>query len=402
VIDSRGVALSPTKEEKAWYMVRHGKATLVSQFPLTIQLNREQDNTDESTFCVGIDPGETSGIALVQKCQTSNKVIFKGIINHRKDVSKRMTDRRNSRRQRRQEKRYRQARFDNRLRDVGWIPPSIKARQDEILRVIRKLRGHVNIHIVTIEEAAFDIRALTDGYKPYSWQYQESNRLDENLRRATLMRDNYTCQLCGCKGSKLQAHHIDPKRLLGEDTIKNLITLCEGCHIEVTGREGDYEKQFYAITGGKKVGLKYASHVMQGKTYLRNKLSELGFGVCVTDGATTANLRTDWGIEKSHSNDAVVIAGLKACFVDVYEWVIKPLRKKRQTTIDKSKAIVQGDRVYYARRGKPKFLCYVTAILQNGVAAGSYKLKDYLGKMYGPVSVNSLVRVSGERGLSFV
>ena len=42
VLDIRGVVLSPTKEQKAWYMIRHGKAKLIQQNPMVIQLLREQ------------------------------------------------------------------------------------------------------------------------------------------------------------------------------------------------------------------------------------------------------------------------------------------------------------------------------------------------------------------------
>ena len=42
----------------------------------------------------------------------------------------------------------------------------------------------------------------------YHRQYQKSNRLDENLRIATLMRDDYTCQECGKMNCILEAHHI--------------------------------------------------------------------------------------------------------------------------------------------------------------------------------------------------
>ena len=405
VLDSRGIALSPTKSEKAWYKVRHGKARLVSQFPLTIQLNYEKDNTDNSNFHVGLDTGETTGIAIVQKCETKNKVVFKGEIRHRKDVSKKMTARAALRRLRRQEKRYRKPRFDNRSssRRKGRLPPSIKTSKDEIARVVAKLKKLVNIIHIAVEDIAFDIRALTDGYKLYRWQYQKSNRLDENLRKACLMRDNHKCKMCKKQNCRLEAHHINPKRNNGEDTLRNLITLCSACHEFVKNNEYAYMDRFYKITGGtKNMGLRYASHVMQGKTYLRNTLASMDLQVSLTDGGTTANRRIDWFIEKSHGNDAVCVTGLKPESVNVYEWVIKPLRKKRQIAIDGRKAIVQGDRVYYIRRNKPKILGYVVAILDKGKSAGMYKLKDYAGKLYGPVNMKSLRKVSSELSLSFM
>ena len=41
VLDADGKPLSPTKEVKGWYMIRKGKAKLVSKYPMVIQLNRK-------------------------------------------------------------------------------------------------------------------------------------------------------------------------------------------------------------------------------------------------------------------------------------------------------------------------------------------------------------------------
>lgn len=402
VIDSRGLKLSPTREEKAWYKIRKGKARLVSQYPLTMQLTYEVDNTDKSNIHLGLDVGQTTGIALVQGCKTKNKVLFKGEIVHRKDVSSLMTTRMGYRRYRRSEKRYRPARFDNRASSSrkGRLAPSIKTRQDEILRVVKRLQKYISIDKAVIEDVSFDIRALTDGYKPYRWGYQESNRLDENIRKATLMRDNFTCQMCSVKETMLEAHHIVPKRLKGSDTITNLITLCKGCHKKVTINEEKYIVEFQNITGGKQIGLRYASHVMQGKTYLYEELSKIITLVSKTDGGTTSNRRIDWCISKSHSNDGIVITGLKPDTIDVYEYKIQPLRKKRKCKIDKTLDIVQGDRVVYTPRGKTDVRCYVTAILRNGKRKGHYKLRSVVDKKrYGPVSVKRLTKLSSDKGL---
>ena len=83
VVDVDGKPLTPTKEVKAWYMLRKGKAELKSKYPMTIQLNRvipEEEICKEEIRC-GIDDGGLHvGIALMQKCKTKNKVLFKGTI----------------------------------------------------------------------------------------------------------------------------------------------------------------------------------------------------------------------------------------------------------------------------------------------------------------------------------
>ena len=89
VLDADGKPLSPTKEAKAWYMIRIGKVRLVSKYPMTIQLRRIISNDEicsDEVRC-GIDDGAKHvGIALVQRCKNSNKVILKGCIELRNDV----------------------------------------------------------------------------------------------------------------------------------------------------------------------------------------------------------------------------------------------------------------------------------------------------------------------------
>lgn len=54
-------------------------------------------------------------------------------------------------------------------------------------------------------------------------------------RTAVFERDNYTCQICGERGKKLNAHHlkrwVDAPKLRFE--LSNGITLCEKCHKKV-------------------------------------------------------------------------------------------------------------------------------------------------------------------------
>jgi 5-methylcytosine-specific restriction endonuclease McrA len=49
------------------------------------------------------------------------------------------------------------------------------------------------------------------------------------LREEVLKRDGWRCQLCG-KSSNLHVHHINSRSRLGDDTMRNLITLCANCH----------------------------------------------------------------------------------------------------------------------------------------------------------------------------
>ncbi|WP_242225443.1 RRXRR domain-containing protein, partial [Bacillus cereus group sp. BfR-BA-01380] len=67
------------------------------------------------------------GIAIA----TEDKVLVKGTIELRQDVKENLILRATLRRGRRQRKtRYRKARFLNRKKKEGWLPPSIQSRVD--------------------------------------------------------------------------------------------------------------------------------------------------------------------------------------------------------------------------------------------------------------------------------
>ena len=404
VLDSMGTKLAPTNANKAGYLIRKGRAKLVSKAPMVIQLNREVLVESTQEVVVGVDTGsKETGIALVLVGSTKNKPIFKGTIKHRQDVSKRMKARKGYRRYRRSYKRYRKPRFNNRAasRRKGRIPPSIKTNKDEILRVINNLSRYINITKVVIEDVKIDIKAIQLGYKPYSWQYQEPTRLDENLRIATLMRDNYSCQECGVTGTLLEAHHIIPKRLRGANTLSNLITLCHPCHEKVTNREENFIQYFQSKIGGRTLRFDYAQHSMQGKTYLRNQLSKQ-FQVELTTGGDTSNKRKDWNIAKTHSNDALVICGKQISTTDIYDYRIEPLRKKSKANDVITSDIKQRDIVFYVRRNKQPVLCKVIAILKSGVYKGKYNLKDFSKNRFGPVSRKSLKLVWRFKSIIFI
>ena len=104
-----------------------------------------------------------------------------------------------------------------------------------------RLLKFVDVKEICLEDVAIDIRALSEGKKLYRWQYQKSNRLDENIRKAVILRDGCKCMECGKQNTILEVHHIVPRRLKGKNNLGNLITLCSSCHQKT---EGKYSLQF--------------------------------------------------------------------------------------------------------------------------------------------------------------
>lgn len=374
VLDANNKQLAPTKEQKAWFLIRKTRATLVSKYPMVIQLKKkipDKEICKDEVRC-GIDDGSLYvGIALVQKCQTRNKVVFKGAIEQRNDVKHLMDVRRGYRRYHRYHKRYRPAKFNNRKssKREGQIAPSILQKRQATIRVINQLNKWINITNYWLEDVAIDIRALTDGYKPYRWQYQKSNRLDENIRKAVILRDGCKCMECGKSDCRLEVHHIKPRRLKGSSTLDNLITLCTECHQKTEGAEELYMDRYFALLNSSdNKNLNYAQHVMIGKKWLREQLSNLGM-LHLTNGGDTANKRIDWDITKSHSNDAICITGLRPDTCEIKEWVIKPMRRQSKAKTDNVLGIKHRDLVEYTFRNGETHRGYVTALYpeQNAI-----------------------------------
>ena len=88
-------------------------------------------------------------------------------------------------------------------------------------------------------------KALWGDERPYRTPEPKRQRgLLEQIewRKAVFQRDNFTCQMCGERGGKLQADHIKPFKYFPElrTTLSNGRTLCEPCHKQTPtwGRKG--------------------------------------------------------------------------------------------------------------------------------------------------------------------
>ena len=76
------------------------------------------------------------------------------------------------------------------------------------------------------------------GSKSHFWKGGISSQTNKRIstfewnkiRRKVYQRDDYICQDCGSKNIKLYAHHILPYFVSQDDSLKNLVTLCNKCH----------------------------------------------------------------------------------------------------------------------------------------------------------------------------
>ncbi len=308
VLNQDGSPLMPCKPAKAKHLLKRGIAKVKKLKPFTIQLLWDCEANVQEVTC-GIDKGaKQTGIA----CIGNEKVLFAANLKHRGNVKDRMNQRRQCRRQRRARRWYRKKRFANRAksRRTDRLPPTIETHIFEVIRVVQRIPLPISLFVV--EDVLVDIRRLSDENLIH-FQYQESNRLDENLRLATLIRDQFTCQCCHAKNLSLHAHHIIWREDGGKDSIYNLITVCQKCHRKIhdEGKSGEVRRQNGEVVIGMSGKIDRLSQLtMQGKTKMAAELEKMA-PIEKVFGYQTAFFRKALGYEKEHWVDAVCVACLK-------------------------------------------------------------------------------------------
>ena len=134
VLDCKRQPLMPCSPKRARLLLKSQEATLFRRNPFTILLkNREGGKVQRVEL--KLDPGsQVSGIALVADFKRGETLIWAGHLEHRGHLIKARLEAPSLRRTRRNRKtRYRKARFNNRIRPAGWLPPSFKSGQSHHL-----------------------------------------------------------------------------------------------------------------------------------------------------------------------------------------------------------------------------------------------------------------------------
>lgn len=292
----------PTTPRNARKLLKEGKAKVLTVKPFTIQLLQATGETKQD-ITLGIDSGYLN---IGFSTTTEKKELISGEVKLLQGMSDRITEKLQYRRIRRQRLRYRKARFDNRKRQKGWLAPSIQHKLDSHIRFIDKLKSLLPITQVIVEVANFDIQKIKNP-DIQGEEYQQGEQMGFwNLREYILHRDNHKCQNPNCKSKDIQPilelHHIIYQSNGGTDTPGNLITLCNKCHTTPNHKEGKFLYGWQ--TNKPKIrGFKDATFM----SAVRWKLVE-----CIdclhTYGYITKNNRIKQGIEKTHYNDAFIIA----------------------------------------------------------------------------------------------
>jgi hypothetical protein len=301
VISNSGKALMPTKRHgKVRILLKQGKAKVVSNKPFTIKLLYD---TKEYTqpISLGIDSGYTYiGFSAV----TNDKELISGEVTLLSGQSERLKERTMYRRQRRSRLRYRKPRFDNRAKPKGWLAPSMQHKLDSHISFIDKLKKLLPITNIIVEVANFDIQKIKDPTISGVGYQEGEQKAFWNLREYILHRDNHTCQNPNCSNKSndkiLEVHHIGFWKKDRTDRPGNLITLCTKCHVPSNHKKDN-------ILYGWEPKLKSFKEATFMTTIRWRVVNSLD---CKhTYGFATKSKRIALDLEKSHYNDAFVVAG---------------------------------------------------------------------------------------------
>ncbi len=319
VINKHGEALMPCSNRKARILLRDKRAKIVSYKPFTIQLLYGSTGYTQETN-LGIDTGSKHiGIAIT----SNNNVLAKGQIDLRQDVKQLLETRKSMRRGRRSRLRYRKAKFLNRTRPEGWLPPSIQSRIDNTIRWVNKFYNLLPKCTLHIEVAKFDIQKI-ENPEISGKEYQQGDMYSYRNRIAYLIsRENCKCQYCKegyKKGDGWRLHHIWGK---SKDRSEDWALLHESCHKEL------HAKNLENTLRTKKSKSYKESTFM---SIIRKRLFDIFPNSNFTYGNITFQDRCDLGLDKAHYNDAIAISGIKSIKSNPDSiFLIKQFRKKKRS-----------------------------------------------------------------------
>lgn len=304
VLSSTRKPLMPCHPARARQLLRQGKAAIFRRYPFTIILKDREDGATQ-TIEVKIDPGsKTTGIALTAEFDRGKTVVWASEIEHRgQQVKKALEARSNVRRSRRNRKtRYRPARFNNRLRPEGWLPPSIMSRVHNVNTWALRIKNFAPVYSFVVETARFDTQKMQNP-EISGVEYQQGDLLGYEVREYLLEKWQRRCTYCDKTGVSLEVEHIVPKSRGGSDRVSNLTLACRPCNEKkgnLTASEFGYPK----VQTQAKQPLKDAAAINATRYAIGNMLKKHGLPISFWTGGRTKHNRTKQNYPKAHWIDA--------------------------------------------------------------------------------------------------
>ena len=297
VLNMRGEPLMPTTPRKARKLLEACKAKVVTRMPFVIQL-LYATGEEKQEIVLGIDAGYAD---IGYSAMTANRELMAGELKLRSDIKKLLEMRRAYRRGRRSRKWYRETRFDNRSKAKGWLTPSLEQKLQTHIRLIERLKRILPITEIIVEVASFNTQKMQNP-EISGVEYQQGELQGYEVREYLLEKWGRKCAYCGKTDVPLEVEHIIPKSRGGSDRVSNLTLSCHECN-QKKGNKTAAEFGYPNIQQQAKQSLKATAFMNN----IRRKLVNI-LNCSWTYGYITKHNRIRLGLEKSHVNDAFVIA----------------------------------------------------------------------------------------------
>jgi 5-methylcytosine-specific restriction endonuclease McrA len=294
----RGQPLMPTTQRTGKKLLKEGKATVLKRCPFTIQLTYATGEAKQS-IQLGVDIGYTK---IGFSAKIDKLEVISGTLTLRKDVSKKIKEKRRYRKARRSQLWYRKPRYLNRKKDKGWLAPSTQHRLDSHLELVKKLKSLLPITCEKVEVANFDSQKIQCP-EITGIEYQQGELQGYEVKEYLLDKWERKCAYCGKIDVPLEVEHIVPKSRDGTDRVSNLTISCRACNLKKGSKTAE-EFNFTIVQQKAKKPLKATACLNSIRWRIVKQLNAQ-----YTYGYVTKYHRNKLGLEKSHINDAFVIAG---------------------------------------------------------------------------------------------
>lgn len=342
VLNADGTPLMPMhSQRKARKWIKEGKARIACQVPYTLQLTQQINNPGLQRIILGQDPGpnnvglhaiDEQGRSLLASDLTTDNAQVTKHVTKRRDQRHASRSGRRARRKRRQVRidarlkkvvykrllphyekpveckviRNKKARYCNRTRPDGWLPPTMRNLVESHVNVVRKIARLLPVSYVSIEDNKFDFSRLKM-MDERVWDKTVAPLTGyENARDYVSAQQDGYCLLCD--NGINHYHHVIGRKKNGSNTVANLVGLCEDCH-ERVHKDAVFEQSLLALVPGQEKVFGRLSVLNVAMPFIIAELAGL-FDVFITDGHTTHDTREALGLPKS--------SGSSGHYVDAY------------------------------------------------------------------------------------
>lgn len=303
--------LMPCTAKRARKMLEAGRAAVFRRYPFTIILKSESAKQTQP-LALKLNPGsKTTGMALVLEGKTGRKCIWGAEIKHRGMAIKlKLQARRALRSSRRSRKlRHRPARFLNRSRPAGWLPPSLMHRVLTIKSWAKRLDRLTMLDSFSMELVSFDTQKMMNP-DIQGEEYQKGTLFGSEVRAYLRQKWDDKCAYCGKKGEEVE--HLIPRSQGGTNRVSNLVWACRKCNAQkgsLTPEEFLKRKPavLRKIQEQQTRSLHDVAAVNATKYRLLDELKTFGYPVETGSGAQTGFNRSQQGYDKAHWIDAACV-----------------------------------------------------------------------------------------------